>query len=87
MADLTDLLTVPNVEAFLKSRAEWDALEAAKAIPRFSDPLKIFRNEALFLEYVAFIGQERQRNYASYLAQLRGENSQLEKDAKPDESC
>ncbi|MDP3640076.1 MAG: hypothetical protein Q8R53_02640 [Nanoarchaeota archaeon] len=87
MADLTDLLTVPNVEAFLKSRAEWDALKAAKAIPRFSDPLEVLHNYPLFLECVAFIEQERQRNYKGYLAQLRGEPAQPEKDTNPEESC
>ncbi|MBI1968818.1 hypothetical protein HYS49_02810 [Candidatus Woesearchaeota archaeon] len=87
MADLTDLLTVPDVKAFLKSRAEWDALKTAKAMPQFSDPLEILRNYPLFLKHVAFIEQERQRNYDGYLAQLRGENAQPEKYTNPDESC
>lgn len=74
MTDLTDLLTIPKVDAFLKSRAEWEARQKARTVPQFQgDLLAILGDERLAGEYTAYLEQERQQIYTGYLAQLRGE--------------
>lgn len=74
MADLTDLLEIPTVNAFLKSRAEREAREEMKRMERFKDSLEVLGDDDLFTAYVASLEQRRPEIYDRYLAQLRGED-------------